>query len=223
MMDKKINYIAANQGSKIESAFQSDNSAKSLEPMRAHDIVAYIANKVPKKSLQWVINRYIDHDFFLEDMEALGNDLDNFFKHFNSYKSHINNLSKEEFYKSLPTDENIKKTKTRIKKEGVEKLCNSDIIILNILNAEAAAYYAAGTKWCTSNADTFNSYSKNGPIYIIIDKETNKKFQLHMHSGQFKNEIDIDPSQEEIDILSKSPDWGKFIEKVMLEYYPQLG
>jgi len=54
----------------------------------------------------------------------------------------------------------------------------------------AARLYAAGTKWCTSKRPMFDLYNQDGPLYFIHDKKSNKKYQLHLPSKQFMDELD---------------------------------
>ncbi len=57
---------------------------------------------------------------------------------------------------------------------------------------EAAKYFGKNTRWCTSaeNNNMFDRYEHYGPLYIILEKKTNKRWQLHAESGQFMNEKD---------------------------------
>ena len=74
------------------------------------------------------------------------------------------------------------------------------------LNEKTSCELGSGTKWCTAaeSGNMFNHYSKQGPIYIWIDKQWNsdkmkeltgenqlsKKFQFHFETGQFNDELD---------------------------------
>jgi hypothetical protein len=56
-----------------------------------------------------------------------------------------------------------------------------------------ACYFGRNTEWCTTTKDDpkyFNKYSKNGPLYIILQKKTNTRWQFHFESGQFMDEND---------------------------------
>jgi hypothetical protein len=62
-------------------------------------------------------------------------------------------------------------------------------------NETAACYYGQGTRWCTAAREhnMFDSYSSDGPLYIIIPKQpqhTGEKYQLHFESMQFMDEKD---------------------------------
>ena len=68
---------------------------------------------------------------------------------------------------------------------------------------KAAAYLGVNTEWCTTwgqyslnpkhkdRTNHFNSYSPQGPLYIIVNKENEAdKYQLHFPSNQLKNPAD---------------------------------
>ena len=58
---------------------------------------------------------------------------------------------------------------------------------------EASCSYGRNTRWCTASTGSynyFNQYNKQGPLYIIIDKKQNEKFQFHFQSKQFMNSDD---------------------------------
>jgi ADP-ribose pyrophosphatase YjhB (NUDIX family) len=62
---------------------------------------------------------------------------------------------------------------------------------------EASCYFGINTRWCTAAAkgNMFQTYAKNGPLYIILVKADNARYQFHFESGQFMDERDdqIDP------------------------------
>lgn len=58
---------------------------------------------------------------------------------------------------------------------------------------EAACYFGRNTKWCTtSDKATFAEYFEDGPLYIILDKKNNRRWQFHFPSDQFMDERDHD-------------------------------
>ena len=65
---------------------------------------------------------------------------------------------------------------------------------------KASCFFGKGTRWCTAATknNMFSSYAKpNDPLYIIIIKGTNEKYQVHYGTGQFMNANDepIDPNE----------------------------
>lgn len=63
---------------------------------------------------------------------------------------------------------------------------------------EASCHYGINTRWCTAARDNnmFADYNSEGPLYIILHKPTNTRWQFHFESGQFMDERD-----EGIDII----------------------
>ena len=57
---------------------------------------------------------------------------------------------------------------------------------------EAAVYFGRNTQWCTSarRNNMFASYNKDGPLFIVLKKSTNQRWQFHLQSGQFMDEND---------------------------------
>jgi len=91
------------------------------------------------------------------------------------------------------------KSKQDLKKEeksNIKKLYDdSEWLLLIPLTHKASCVYGANTKWCTAgknSEDTFNDYSDEGSLYILINKNTHKKWQFHPASGSYKNELDKD-------------------------------
>ena len=65
---------------------------------------------------------------------------------------------------------------------------------------KASCFFGKNTRWCTTtnNDATFhNMYSKDGPLYIILHKPTNTRWQFHFESIQYMDEKD-----KEIDIVT---------------------
>jgi hypothetical protein len=57
----------------------------------------------------------------------------------------------------------------------------------------ASCYFGKNTEWCTTatdNSDYFDEYSEDGPLYIILQKKTNKRWQFHFESEQYMDEND---------------------------------
>jgi hypothetical protein len=73
---------------------------------------------------------------------------------------------------------------------------NDAVRIIVPKDQNAACYYGQGTRWCTAStkgANYFNSYSKDGNLYILLPKKPKyegEKYQLHFASGQFMDEED---------------------------------
>ncbi len=80
-------------------------------------------------------------------------------------------------------------------KEEVDKVYDDgDWIVLVPTTERAACIVGKGTKWCTSADENnhFEDYYNRGNLYIIIDKNNNKKYQLHIEKKEFKDETNSD-------------------------------
>ena len=57
---------------------------------------------------------------------------------------------------------------------------------------EAAILFGKGTRWCTAakNNNYFTQYNRQGPLYIVIIKGTNEKYQFHWKTEQFMDAQD---------------------------------
>lgn len=58
---------------------------------------------------------------------------------------------------------------------------------------EASKFYACTSQWCTRFPDNYEFYTKDGPLYILVDKmklnqdDATRRFQFHFESNQFMN------------------------------------
>jgi hypothetical protein len=57
---------------------------------------------------------------------------------------------------------------------------------------EASCFFGKNTRWCTAaaNDNQFYNYSKKGPLYIILHKPTNARWQFSFASDEFMDERD---------------------------------
>ena len=64
----------------------------------------------------------------------------------------------------------------------------------------ASCFFGINTKWCTaakSSNNMFDEYNTDGPLYIVLFKKENKRYQFHFQTGQFMNEKDeyVNPNE----------------------------
>jgi hypothetical protein len=57
---------------------------------------------------------------------------------------------------------------------------------------EASCHYGINTRWCTAAKENnmFYEYNKKGPLYVILQKSTNTRWQFQFESEQFMDEKD---------------------------------
>lgn len=220
-----VDDIAQSQGEKILAAYDNDQGAKQGVPREAKPIVEYFARFVPRKALQWVINQYKRGEVKIEDAQDIGQTLTKFQqvrphlqkKDLNQYKS------LDELYdaiESLSSEQNVSNRQKAkdAKHEGAKKLIDSPNFKVLIMNTpEAACYYAKGTKWCTSDADTFKHYQEQGPLYVIMAGD--RKFQMHVESEQAMNERDRPMTKDDIKFLSQYEEYTQFLNYLIDKHY----
>jgi len=86
----------------------------------------------------------------------------------------------------------------RYVKQSAENLYEDDYFkVIYPKTKEASQMYGKHTKWCTAatenryHTDFYVDYSQQGKLYIIIDKKTDKKYQMHFESNTFCDDRDI--------------------------------
>lgn len=81
----------------------------------------------------------------------------------------------------------------RAEKE-VDKIYTSENYLVVVPKTEeASCAYGRETRWCTASTGSynhFNTYNRQGPLYIIINRKTQDKFQFHFESEQYMNADD---------------------------------
>jgi len=157
---------------------------------------------------KWLLSLYKNNNLKLEDLYKAKEYIPIFDKMVKTDKLSNKDINT---YKSLPDvyqviqhylDNNQSVSKSdetrKIKKEGAEKVYeNNYFLVIHPKTKDAAVYYGKGTQWCTSSTESenyFDEYNNRGPLYIVIDKKNNKKYQFHYNTKQFTDETD-----EEID------------------------
>lgn len=78
----------------------------------------------------------------------------------------------------------------------------------------ASKFIGQNTRWCTSadKANRFEYYSKDDNLFVVYDKATKTRHQLHIQSGQYCDEKDSNIG------IKAVPDWAG---KKILEYYQE--
>ena len=238
LLEDRIEYIAGAMKDRLEQAAKKDNAILRT-PNRDFDslkIVQTLKTMDPDpvgKNLQFLANRYADGQFSLEDGYHIKAALDLFAK--NKAKLPIKDLnavkSIEQLYQLVqqfetqPQDQQLSgREQERLVKSEAEKLIDSPNFKVIIPKTEAAScLYGKGTKWCTSgeNDNYFDSYSKKGPLYIIITNLNGKprKFQLHYEENEFMDELNQPIKKADIAELSKLPEYKQFLEYLIRKHY----
>ena len=109
---------------------------------------------------------------------------------------------------NLDSDVITKGDKIRKQKdEGIERIYeDSEWLVLIPKTFEASCLYGANTKWCTASRDEpghFESYTSRGLLYIIINKKTNRKHQLHFEDNTITDELDNEVDVSDLNLPDK--------------------
>jgi 2'-5' RNA ligase len=154
---------------------------------------------------KWLLNLYKQNTLKLEDLYKATEYITIFdkLKKSNKLNSEQKDINK---YKSLPdmyevvepfiNNKPISKSEEKrvIKDEGASKVYeDNNWIVIHPHSQAAACEYGKNTQWCTSaknDNNMFDYYNSSGPLYIIIDKNNNKKYQFHSATDSFMDERD---------------------------------
>jgi hypothetical protein len=85
-----------------------------------------------------------------------------------------------------------KEMKKRAFKEGVEKIYESDNWKIYIPRTpEGSKIVGKHTTWCTAGEcdNRFEEYYEVGPMYVLVDKNYNEKYQLQFERDRFRDEL----------------------------------
>jgi hypothetical protein len=231
----RLDTIAKMYGDKLVQAAHNDVSARgvirSFEPIQIVNALAGLDPTPDKKTVQFLAIRYSRGEFRFEDKTRVVDALTQFYKiqqtlanrDINQYRTLHDLYAAVEETTDTVIPVSGKEEKRRVKEEGSKVVVKGDgITIVHLLTGEAAKYYAAGTKWCTSAESTFEDYAKSGDIYVIMVKQPNgvtRKFQFHYQSGQVMNEKDHELVKNEIALLSGHSEWYQFVEMMVRKHH----
>lgn len=130
-------------------------------------------------------------------------------------------------------------------RNDIDKLYeDNEWLVVSPKSYEASVYWGHGTSWCTAYKDQrvyYDNYSRQGRLYINIDKRDGSKFQFHFESDSFMDQYDheiekpvfenmeatsnlIDFYEEELtptnfDKLSEVTKYYEFVERLNDRYF----
>ena len=206
LMEAKAESLASKYENKILDRAKSDRRSNIKT---AEDILPFLQNLESKysKYVEWVLVRWLQGNFLIEDLPRVDAAIEQFKqkqrslekKDINQYQT-LNEL--EDAVGLLDHIKSARQQKQEIKTSGIRKIVDNDKILLaQILTEEAAILVGRGTAWCTAYTERrnkFNEYNSKGPVYILIDKSTNEKFQIHYESAQVMDSYDKDYSYQKL-------------------------
>ena len=176
---------------------------------------------------QWMIVQYIKGNFVNEDSDDILDDLTYFHENKQWFtQKNINKYTVDELYnarKQVEAERALlarRQIKTQINRQAKKVLDTENVLVIWPQTKEAAEYYSSGTRWYNKNksVNKFDHYNRLGSIYIVIDRNTNEKFQLHFATGKIENANDdgIDPEE----FVRKYPQVFSYFEQEFRYSFP---
>lgn len=171
-----------------------------------------------------------------EDLDRVGNDLKTFEankakiekKDVNAYKSYQELYDAvEQFYQKRPKTAEEKKAERDEKK--LETIKGQVTIVYNgkegwiriPTTKTAAKFLGQSTRWCTSASahNMFDHYNASDSLFVVYDKASKERFQLHIDSGQFADVKDKNQGFNAVPKWAWEPikEWYKKNTKVNLK------
>ncbi len=181
------------------------------------------------KFVPWIAKQYSDQKFRIEDSSRVSTVLSEFKKlqpHLKKYGhsadlNQYNFHSLEEMIDSIQSGDDSSDHQSN-KLEGVdldevEVLYDGPYGLLVIPKTEeASCELGKGTKWCTAalhSDNMFNYYSKDGSLYIWIDKD-GSKYQFHFETMQFMDDKDVPIDRDKLNYFrTEHPVLKKFFKE----------
>ena len=158
-----------------------------------------------KKHVQWMLTLLLKGAMRLEDLPSVRDDI----VEFNRVKRHLPTSQRDINRFKTPGDleaalapfankdvvskrESSRRLEAEMLKQSTVLLDNATYRVLIPRTKEASCFFGVNTRWCTAATKGTNlfDYYASHPLYIILHKPTNRRWQFHFWSGQFKDERD---------------------------------
>lgn len=162
------------------------------------------------KYAQWIVVRWLRGDLDEEDFIKARKELETFerVKRLPGFQADINryrNLSELMAAMEPHVEQARELSKRQVDKahdakmhqpeHAIVHLDNEHVKIVELKTYEASKHFGRNTKWCTSGEyddgeDNFDWYTSRGPLYVILDKKNNRRWQFHAITAQLMDERD---------------------------------
>lgn len=213
----------------------------------AYRWVEYITEVDPHpKSIysKWILDRWLANEFgpLLEDISKASYPLELFDRAKPRLPVELRDIQRHKSFADLESfvlglDDAMLKSKRQEDRDLGDSLIedgsatlfyNDDDIKIIIPHTQVAAcYFGRNTRWCTAanTGNMFESYNRQGRLYIILFKKENVRWQFHFETAQYMDEADRQIGRQRI---IESPvyrlfDWSAAVQKNSdnLRYYPK--
>ena len=217
---------------KREIAAMEGPAQRSPEEAPVEKLFAYIVGFDPdgtKRNAQWLLNLLLKNNMQMEDLPEARDSITAFMQHQRQLPAEQRDLNRFKNLGDLEaalqplkgTQVVSQRQQDRQVEQGMfaqTKVVYNDaqyrILIPNTV--EAATYFGVNTRWCTAYTDParnmFNHYAKQGPLYIVLDKANNQRWQFHFESNQFMDEMDRQINLR--DFVQQHPAVAKYFESL---------
>jgi len=227
-------FLASQLGPKLEAALKADRFARNEGVKDVKELIDFLNDNfdpTTKKTYVRPLAQFYSRRLFkVEDSSMLNAALKIFEKHkskmpikdFAQYKDLNEFLAAIEPFGDKKSGVELKR---EIKNNEVTVYMETpELKVVIPKTFKASCIYGSNTKWCTTEApgEKFKSYSGQGPLYILIFKNLNRKFQMHYETNEFKNEKDDDVSKSEIEMMSKVPAYTEFLNRQIKLHYSKF-
>ena len=220
LLEYNVEQLTKQFDDKLKAKWESEGRPFQNEIMRTGqlvpDFLKYIEQYDPtqnRKYIKWIIARYVNNGIQrLEDMYRVHEFLDTYDrlarkKQLNPEHKDINRVKTIHELKDIideyTQDDDVdiaSKTEKASSEEQTYYDSGDAVLLYNDSEykvvipktQDSSCYFGTNTQWCTAskNYSYFDSYSKDGPLYVVLHKPANRRWQLHFPSNQFMDEND---------------------------------
>lgn len=215
LFEDKVDLLVSKQGEKAFTAYTNDKGSDKPELKDGEAVVRELSGWT-QKYLQWLVTRYTENQFSLEDKTRVVDAMGNFSKY--SKKLELRDINQHKDLSDLEDklsqfNDNDAKSNRQLDKEKEAEMFKSKqakifyqddkIKVIIPGTEEASCHFGVGTKWCTAadKNNLFNTYNKKGKLYIVI--AGGEKYQFHFKTEQFMDATDRQVNL--VDLVKKFP------------------
>jgi hypothetical protein len=214
---------------------QKEMKREDVADLYAEGVFNYVLAADPdttKKNSQWLLNMLLKDKIKLEDLEATGADLAAFMqvrnalpveqRDINRYRTRgelaaaLQSLEGKDVSSNNEKDRELEK---QMFKQAKVVFDDADYRILIPKTEAASCYFGVNTQWCTAATKSYNhfdDYNEKGPLYIVLEKRTNTRWQFHFETREY-----TDAMNDLINVnkfLAAHPKVAQFFEKYGLDF-----
>lgn len=218
---KRIEFVKNQMGSKLEPIAADSPHVKDMDELlnKIADI-----DPTPKGALiPWMARLIAKNptENKIEDLPRVKKDIEAFFKHkdkienrdLNAYKTFQAVYDAVKPFGKKKSKRELERAKIEKLKDQIDTVYDGEEGWIRIPETKAAScYLGRGTRWCTAarSGNMFDHYASKDKLFIIYDRETGKKTQMHLQSNSHMDDADAPVG------LDSVPDWAR--DKIVAWY-----